>query len=187
MNKYLHTWLSIVFVLLLAGCASPGVNLPSPTNPTHPSVTPGETASVIAPTEEMHPGSGGGSPQVPLPVIILSPGVENPSPTLEADMAPATAEQSEQIRLATQDLARRLEVPSEEISLIDITAVVWSDGSLGCPQPDMFYTQALVEGTRIRLQVDDVIYHYHSGGNQEPFLCENPADVRGGPGYEITE
>lgn len=102
-------------------------------------------------------------------------------------MSPASVEQSEQVRLATEDLMQRLNISPEEISLVEITDVVWSDGSLGCPQPGMFYTQALVEGTRIRLQVGEAIYNYHSGRNQAPFLCENPSGETGVPGFEVTE
>lgn len=102
-------------------------------------------------------------------------------------MTPSTAEQREQVRLATEDLMQRLAVQAEEITLVDITGVVWTDGSLGCPQPGMFYTQALVEGTRIRLRVGDVIYHYHSGRNQAPFYCENPSGETSATGSEATK
>jgi hypothetical protein len=174
-------------MFFLAGCSSPDVNIQLPTA-SPPQTGPSSTqATGTVPPEEIFPGSGGDTSQVPLPVIILTPDTQNPSSTLEADMTPATAEQSKQILLATQDLAERLNIPAEEISLIDITSVVWPDGSLGCPQPDMFYTQALVEGMRIRLQVGGVIYHYHSGRNQAPFLCENPSDETGVPGDDVTE
>ena len=34
-------------------------------------------------------------------------------------------------------------------------AVTWNDGSLGCPEPGMFYTQALVDGYHVILQAGD--------------------------------
>lgn len=164
-------------ILVLVGCASPTVDLQAPADspfPTDPSVFPTGTAL----PKEINPGS---------PVIIEPPGHPNSSPTQENIMSPASVEQSEQVRLATEDLMQRLNISPEEISLVEITDVVWSDGSLGCPQPGMFYTQALVEGTRIRLQVGEAIYNYHSGRNQAPFLCENPSGETGVPGFEVTE
>jgi hypothetical protein len=71
-----------------------------------------------------------------------------------------------------QDLAGRLQVAPAEIEYLDFEAVVWPDGSLGCPQPGMEYTQVLVEGFRIRLQHAGQIYEYHGGGRRAPFLCE---------------
>jgi hypothetical protein len=122
-------------------------------------------------------------PREPLPVI-LAPDQKISPPTPEAFMTPATAEENELVKLAIDDLMQRLNIPMDEIALVDITNVVWPDGSLGCPKPGMFYTQALVEGTCIRLKVGDINYHYHSGRNQAPFLCENPADETGMPVLE---
>jgi hypothetical protein len=39
----------------------------------------------------------------------------------------------------------------------------------------VMYTQALVEGLRIRLRAGGVIYHYHSSKRGQPFLCESPS------------
>ena len=50
--------------------------------------------------------------------------------------------------------------------------LTWPDGSLGCPEPDMSYTQALVDGYRIELSVGDEVYNYHGAADQSPFLCK---------------
>lgn len=42
--------------------------------------------------------------------------------------------------------AEKSGVPIEELVVIKADGVTWSDGSLGCPEPGMFYTQALVDG-----------------------------------------
>jgi hypothetical protein len=39
----------------------------------------------------------------------------------------------------------------------------------------MSYTQALVDGQRIVLEVDGARYEYHSGAHRPPFLCEDPS------------
>jgi len=46
---------------------------------------------------------------------------------------------------------------------------------MGCPQPDLMYTQALVPGRRLVLTVDGTDYAYHGGQTGEYFFCENPA------------
>ena len=75
---------------------------------------------------------------------------------------------------AKEDLAERLGIPVSEIELLKIEEVTWRDGSLGCPQPGMLYTQALVNGSLIQLVHSGTIYQYHSGKGGAPFLCENP-------------
>jgi len=100
-------------------------------------------------------------------------------------MTPAILSQDEQVVIAIQDLSNRLKITPEMIELVNIAQVVWRDGSLGCPQPGMLYTQALVNGVRIRLRAGDVIYHYHSSRNGIPFLCENPSEEGDFPGASL--
>ena len=73
---------------------------------------------------------------------------------------------------AITDLSQRLSIPETQITLVEATAVVWPDSSLGCPQPGMSYLQVPQDGLLIRLQVGDRIHPYHSGGLRKPFLCE---------------
>lgn len=84
---------------------------------------------------------------------------------------------------AIKDLSDRLGVPAVDVTLVNESDVTWRDGSLGCPQEGMMYTQALVEGQRIVLQVDGIRYHYHAGNGRLPFYCENP--VSPAPGYSV--
>lgn len=89
------------------------------------------------------------------------------------------------IDLAVADLAERLAVEPDEIVPVTGVLVVWSDTSLGCPEPDMVYGQIVGDGAVIELRVDDRYYRYHTGGNAELFLCEQPwagAIVGGDPG-----
>lgn len=73
---------------------------------------------------------------------------------------------------AKNDLAQRLAIDVGQIELLEATSIIWPDGSLGCPQPGMLYTQVQVDGVRLRFRVKDHIYEYHSGGTRAPFLCE---------------
>ena len=57
---------------------------------------------------------------------------------------------------------------------MSVEEVTWRDGSIGCPEPGMNYTQALVPGIRVVLELDGRRYEYHAGGGRSIFLCENP-------------
>ena len=78
---------------------------------------------------------------------------------------------------ARQDLAERLGVASDDISVVRVEEVDWPDGSLGCPMPDMVYTQALVNGVFIQLEAGGQTYNYHGGGRRTPFLCTSKDEV----------
>ena len=75
---------------------------------------------------------------------------------------------------------RRRGGDQSQVTVVSSDEVTWRDGSLGCPQPGKFYTQALIPGTRTILEVAGKRYHYHSGGHRAPFLCENPQPPVGG-------
>jgi hypothetical protein len=93
--------------------------------------------------------------------------------------------ESELVRIATEDLAARLDIPPDHIKLTRFEEVTWPDGSIGCPRKDMRYTQALVNGSLIVLRVDGVDYQYHSGGSRAPFYCANPTPPVPGDGGGI--
>jgi hypothetical protein len=113
------------------------------------------------------------------------PALQNPPPlTLDGPAAakpvipvPDSPRIQEQVGKAKDDLAKLLGIDTTQIELVEYQAVTWRDGSLGCPRPDMAYTQALVEGYRIQLQVAGVQYNYHGAAGRDPFYCQNPAGV----------
>ncbi|MEX0916413.1 MAG: hypothetical protein WD397_05270 [Wenzhouxiangellaceae bacterium] len=72
---------------------------------------------------------------------------------------------------AVSDLARRLEIDEQEIEIVEAQFVTWPNSALGCPEPDMMYTQALVPGYRVRLSADGHAYHYHGASDKPPFHC----------------
>ena len=90
--------------------------------------------------------------------------------------SPANPYPSNLVKQAQQDLATRLNIAIKEIELVSFEDVVWPDGSLGCPQPGMAYTQVMVEGYRIILKHGGQVYTYHGGGGSPPFLCQNPVN-----------
>ncbi|SCY45705.1 hypothetical protein SAMN05216488_1881 [Microbacterium sp. LKL04] len=70
----------------------------------------------------------------------------------------------------TADLSAR--GVSGDPALVSSERVEFSDGSLGCPAPGMAYTQAIVEGYRVVVRVDDQTFDYRFGTGDEPRLCE---------------
>ena len=93
------------------------------------------------------------------------------------------------IGLAADDLAEQLAIDRSTIKVVLVEEVVWSDSSLGCPQPGMSYAQVLTDGMRIILEADGSQYDYRSGGPGDPFLCvQAPVTEKSTAGlYEITE
>jgi len=75
------------------------------------------------------------------------------------------------IDAAIADAARRTGIAAASIKLVAAEAVTWPDGSLGCPQPGMAYTQALVPGYRIRLDAAGQTLDYHAGERGAPAFC----------------
>lgn len=72
-----------------------------------------------------------------------------------------------------KDLSIRTGAAVEKINVIQAQAIVWNDGSLGCPQPGVRYTQALVNGFRVILEVGDQKYDYHAAETGFFILCES--------------
>jgi len=82
------------------------------------------------------------------------------------------------------DLAQKIGVDGTTIQVLRSEAIIWNDGSLGCPKPGEFYTQALVNGYRVVLKAGDKEYDYHAAESGYFFLCEGgfiPKSPQGTP------
>lgn len=95
-------------------------------------------------------------------------------PTQESPMPQPSTPHSELVQAAIDDLAEREGVDPEQIEVVSVEEVTWNDGSLGCADPDMSYTQALVPGQRITLILDGEEMAYHSGKGEPAFYCPDP-------------
>ncbi|MEZ5474990.1 MAG: hypothetical protein R3E72_08305 [Steroidobacteraceae bacterium] len=56
--------------------------------------------------------------------------------------------------------------------------VTWNDGSMGCPQPGMFYTQALVPGYLLVVSDGDREIAYHTDLKRNYLRCDQPLSPR---------
>ena len=59
---------------------------------------------------------------------------DNPQMTQSSQSTPSPGLEP-LVEKAKEDLAQRLSIEMEQISLLEAKAVVWPDASLGCPQP----------------------------------------------------
>lgn len=151
------TILSATLALLLTACgASDGAGSDT-TETTPPASAPGDPGTTAA-------------PEATVPIETTRAGEEG-APGVEFE---------DKVAVAISDLAGRIGADPADIVVQTAEDVTWRDGSLGCPLPGMSYTQALVDGVRIVLEVDGDLYHYHSSVEKEPFFCAEPAEPLGG-------
>jgi hypothetical protein len=103
----------------------------------------------------------------PAPVDDTVPGPKRDNPDLLPGLPSA---------VAATELAERLGVEVADITVNVVENVMWRDGSIGCPEPGMSYTQALVPGVRVILEHGNQFYYYHGTAADNLFYCENPGD-----------
>lgn len=72
------------------------------------------------------------------------------------------------------DIERRASADSGAVSVVSAEAVTWTDGSLGCPKDGEMYTQALVDGYHVVVEVDGSEFDYRVGSGTDVRLCEDP-------------
>ncbi|GAA2987155.1 hypothetical protein GCM10010460_24300 [Microbacterium terrae] len=90
-----------------------------------------------------------------------------PVPTASGEAAEVPASHWDAI---VADLASR--GVTGEPQLVSAENVTWPNAALGCPKPGMSYTQALIDGMRVVVTVDGVVYDYRFGTEATPLLCE---------------
>ena len=140
-------WILLVFSVLLVSCQTM------------------ESTSV----KELPASSEGGQDQP-----AASPQTSDPTPDtvdpIEDIPAPKRGEEY-MLSRALADLTQRLDMPEDEIQVVSVEAVEWSDSSLGCPSEGMDYAQVITPGYEIILQADGAEYRYHSDKEHFMVLC----------------
>jgi hypothetical protein len=99
-----------------------------------------------------------------LPVLPTVPGSED----LSADLL---------VTKIIDNLAGRISLDPEKVSVVEATSVNWPDTSLGCPQPGIEYAQVLTPGFRIVLEARGERYEYHTGRDDQFILCSQDASL----------
>ena len=106
--------------------------------------------------------------------LALTGCADDPSATPSVETAEESPVEEPTPSEPVHDLASRLGVETAAVEVVAVQEVTWRDGSKGCAKQGVLYTQSLIEGSRITLQVDGTTYEYHSGGSGPPFRCERP-------------
>ena len=75
------------------------------------------------------------------------------------------------------DAAKRTGLDRAALVVESAVAVTWADGSLGCPQPGMNYTMALVPGYRIVIAAGERRLDYHASRRGQFVLCPSARSV----------
>lgn len=75
------------------------------------------------------------------------------------------------LRPILDEAAKLANVPLQQLAIVRAEAVVWNDGSLGCPEPGMQYTQALVSGYWVQVTVAEQTYDFRVRPDGSFRLC----------------
>ncbi len=102
-------------------------------------------------------------------VALCQPSAPGATPVVPSVSSPEGSEVALEEALA--DLAERLKVDKSAIRVESIEKRMWSDASLGCPQPGMMYAQVITPGFLIRLNAQGRVYTYHTSLTHV-VLCE---------------
>ena len=108
------------------------------------------------------------------------------TPKQEPTVGPTGLES--QIEFSRKDLSKRLGIEPVDIAVDAADLVSWRSGALGCPEPGMNYTQALVPGVLIFLQVGNEVHGYHAQIGAKPFYCprQRAEQPLSGQGADMT-
>ena len=154
-----------------AALPQPTAARPAASQPPTPTNSPGAQPSKVpetvlplpptpAPTASSQPGPGG------------SPGQSQGTPQPPAKSEPVPPSARQQVDLAKQDLAKRLNVPVERIAATKVVEIVWPDAALGCPEPGRMYATVLMDGFQITLEADGKTFEYHTDRGTRLVLCQ---------------
>ena len=79
---------------------------------------------------------------------------------------------ADEVEAAIADAAAHFGVPEAEVAVAGALDVVWSDGSLGCPEEGVLYPQVLTDGYQLTLEVDGRRITYHGADDGPPLRCD---------------
>jgi hypothetical protein len=161
--KYkLPGWLFVSLALLVGACMPPGLSEPA-------DLSGGQDSQQPEPLETQLPDT----PQISRETRPAPRLPERVPADPDALASPVMGETpGELLEVIKSDLASRTGASSGEIIVLRDQAMVFNDGSLGCPQPGMFYTQATVAGYWVVLELGQVEYDYRATKNGFFILCE---------------
>ncbi|MBN1221126.1 MAG: hypothetical protein JXM69_19545 [Anaerolineae bacterium] len=153
-------WVVIIFCIatVIAGCGSWGAR---------EDIAPVDSKAESAPEVTTTP-----TPTLLKEIIEPASPISPLLPAKEPAMAEPLKGSGTALAAAKADLAKQTGTPVEEIGLISIEAVDWSDTSLGCPQEGFMYAQVITPGYLMVLEAADQQYEYHTDQTTNVVLCQ---------------
>jgi len=124
----------------------------------------------------------------PLAVVKAEPGNQAPRAQVSDIKVSAGGETpGQQVSGAITDLATRIGIAADAITVNEARVVNWGSSAIGCPQEGMNYTQAIVPGVLVILEAGGVSYRYHGRSEAELIYCpdERAKEPAYGPGQEF--
>ena len=141
----------------------------------------------LAPVTELPPASVNSplAPAAVTPQLEATPSVSNdgaatapPAGGEEQTMPSSNVETAgipgDILNSVLDDAAQKLGVAPDALVVTKAEAVTWPDGSLGCPEPGMFYTQALIDGYWIVVEAGGQSLDYRVSGGGNFRICDTP-------------
>jgi predicted small lipoprotein YifL len=72
---------------------------------------------------------------------------------------------------ASTILSEALDVSPEDVTILEVQRVEWSDASLGCPEPGMMYAQVITPGYLVTAEVDGEEQMVHMNEKGDGVVC----------------
>jgi len=109
--------------------------------------------------------------------------VRQPPDAPPENAPPVTGEvPAEALEKLRAEVAAQQGVSASDVKVVRAEAVNWPNGALGCPQPGMMYTQAIVPGYRVELEVAGKRLMYHASTKGSFKQCDSK--IRQVPGVD---
>ena len=148
MKKTIFFHLFLLGALWLTACASsPAATVPIPSANPSTASQPASEGLFDTPTQE--------------PVVTINP---PQSESLTKKLA----------ALTVADLAARLSLDANQITVLSTQPVTWPNSALGCPLPGKVYAQSRIPGFRITLQSAGTQYVYNTDQTGTVLFCAAP-------------
>jgi hypothetical protein len=103
-----------------------------------------------------------------------APSVAAPAPSSQPAASADVSLPTEILDPIVADAAARLSVDPNAVSIVSAQAETFSDGSLGCPEKGVMYTQALVDGYHVVVEANGTQLDYRGSAPGQFRLCTNP-------------
>lgn len=151
----MRRWI-VILAVMLVGCSAPGTP-----------ASPGASSTPAGPSPT--PAASGASEAAPAP-SKSGPARFETAPPLPSSTGRPVQLPAERLEAIKADL-RTDGIDTAGLKVVSASAVTWNDGSLGCPEPGVAYTQALVDGMQVIVEAGGERYDYRFGKGPVPKRC----------------